>query len=363
MGHYIDERADFGIIRYANCWEDADVLCAALEPAPDKRILSIASAGDNALALLAGGCEVVAADLSPAQLACVELRAAAFGELDYQDTLAFLGVASSSERLATYRLLAHRLSVGARAYWDSHENLIAAGVIHAGKFEDYFRRFRRFVLPLVHGPGRVRELLADKPPESRLEFYDRRWNSRRWRLLFRVFFSRLVMGRLGRDPEFFRYVEGSVADRILARTQYALTTLPTHENPYLQYVLHGNFGPALPRYLRPEHYLKIRAGLERLTLVEGTIESVAARDGQKFDGYNLSDVFEYLDPATCRTVFEKLLATANQGARLAYWNMLVPRECPQELAARMRPLRDLAEKQFAKDLAFFYSRFVVEEVC
>lgn len=118
MGHYIDERADFGIIRYANCWEDADVLCAALEPSPGKRILSIASAGDNALALLAAGCEVVAADLSPAQLACVELRAAAFRELDYKDTLAFLGVTGSSERLVTYRMLANRLSAKARAYWD-----------------------------------------------------------------------------------------------------------------------------------------------------------------------------------------------------------------------------------------------------
>ncbi len=31
------------------------------------------------------------------------------------------------------------------------------------------------------------------------------------------------MGRLGRDPEFFRYVEGSVAERILERVEYALT--------------------------------------------------------------------------------------------------------------------------------------------
>src|SRR5437763_16682991 len=46
------ERADFSGIRYAQCWEDADILLAALEPGPGKRCLSIASAGDNTLALL-----------------------------------------------------------------------------------------------------------------------------------------------------------------------------------------------------------------------------------------------------------------------------------------------------------------------
>ena len=72
-------------------------------------------------------------------------------------------------------------------------------------------------------------------------------------MLFRVFFSRFVMGRLGRDPEFFRYVEGSVSDRILSRTRHALTVLPTHANPFLAYILTGNYGDALPRYLRPEY--------------------------------------------------------------------------------------------------------------
>ena len=62
----------------------------------------------------------------------------------------------------------------------------------------------------------------------------------RWRILFRLFFSRVVMGRLGRDPSFFRYVEGSVADRILARTRHALTALNPADYPYLQWILTGH---------------------------------------------------------------------------------------------------------------------------
>ena len=364
MGHYIDERADFGIIRYANCWEDADVLCGALQPGPGKRVLSIASAGDNSLSLLAEGSEVVAADLSPAQLACVELRVAAFRKLDYEELLEFLGVRESVQRLETYRRLRGGLSGAVKKYWDAHAETIVGGVIHAGKFEKYFHKFRRLVLPLVHGPGKVRDLLQEKSAQRRREYYDRRWNTWRWRLVFRVFFSRFVMGHLGRDPEFFRYVEGSVADRILQRTEYALTALPTHANPYLHYILTGNYGEALPRYLRCEHYDAIRGGVERLTLFQGSIENAAARYGERgFDAFNLSDVFEYVDRDMCQSIFEELLAVARPGARLAYWNMLAPRECPQSLADHVRPLSEVAQEQFANDLAFFYSRFVVEEVC
>lgn len=104
----IESRAAFDSVRYANCWEDADILCTALAVRPGARILSIASAGDNALALLAEGAQVVAADLSLAQLACLELRVAAFRRLEYEELLAFLGVRPSADRRRTYAALNQR---------------------------------------------------------------------------------------------------------------------------------------------------------------------------------------------------------------------------------------------------------------
>ena len=363
MSRYIDERADFGIIRYANCWEDADVLCAGIAPAPGKRILSIASAGDNSLALLAEGAEVVAVDLSPAQLACVELRVAAFRELSHDELLWFLGVRESHDREQVYRDIAGRLSAPARRYWDQNLSIVRSGLIHAGKFESYFHKFRTRVLPWVHRQSTVNELLTQKSGEQRRSFYDRTWNSWRWRMMFKVFFSRFVMGRLGRDPEFFRYVEGSVADRILERTEFALTTLPTHANPYLQFILTGNYGDALPRYLRPEYHDAVRTNLDRLTLFQGSIEEATSEFGdQGFDGYNLSDIFEYLDEATSMAIFQQLIAVARPHARMLYWNMLVPRQCPDALANRVHRLDELAGELFQQDLAFFYRRLVIEEV-
>ena len=366
MTERIDQRARFDIVRYANVWEDAEVLVAALRPAPGRRILSIASAGDNSFSLLAAGAEVVAADLSPAQIALVELKRAAIRRLDHGAALAFLGVRPAADRPATFEELAADLTERARSFWRERPEAIAGGVVHDGKFERYFRLFRRRILPLVHGRRTVERLLAEKDEAARTAFYEREWDTLRWRLLFRVFFSRAVMGRLGRDPEFFRYVEGSVAERILGRARWALTELPTHDNPYVSYILRGTFRPAVPPYLEAGTYERLQEALrrepERLTLHLGPVEEAARRHrGAGFDGFNLSDVFEYLDPETSAALYEALLETARPGARFAYWNLLVPRRRPERLAARVRALSDEADALFRRDRAFFYSAFVLEE--
>src|SRR5947207_5152577 len=93
--------ADFSTIRYAQCWQDADVLRQALAPRADHICLSIASAGDNALALLgAGPARVIAVDLNPTQLACLELRVAAYHELEHAQLLELIGSRPSTDRAA-----------------------------------------------------------------------------------------------------------------------------------------------------------------------------------------------------------------------------------------------------------------------
>jgi S-adenosylmethionine-diacylglycerol 3-amino-3-carboxypropyl transferase len=357
----IEARAAFDFIRYGSVWEDADVLCDALAPvARGGRLLSIASAGDNALALLTlDPAEVAAVDLSPAQIACLELRIASFRELEHEERVAFLGVTPRPDRAAVYARLRGGLSARARAFWDAHPRAIEGGVIHAGKFERYFHLFRRWVLPLVHSRRTIHDLCALGSVEDQRAFYRARWDTWRWRALFRVFFSRAVMGRLGRDPEFFAGVEGPVATRILERTRWALTELPVTTNPFFAYIMTGTFTrAALLRYLEPRHETAIRAGLERLRLVEGPIEAVPGG----FDGFNLSDVFEYMSPADHERAYAALLERARPGARLVYWNLLAPRARPAPLAARARPLAEVAASLHARDRAWFYQRLHVDTV-
>lgn len=359
----VEKRTSFDFIRYANCWEDADILCEALDVGEGDRVLSVASAGDNALALLATGAEVVAADLNPAQIACTDLRRVAFDQLPYEQLLEFFDIASSTERLPTYRRLRSELTPLARDYWDNHTGAIRGGIIHAGKFERYFHIFRSYVLPLMHSRRTVVKLLEPKSRGKREAFYENTWNNWRWQLLFRIFFSRFVMGKLGRDPEFFRYVEGPVSSEILRRTRHALVEIPTHDNPYLEYILTGNFERTLPRYLRRDNYEAIRDNLDNLTLVNAPIQDAALEHNHGgFDAFNLSDIFEYLDSSLVEKIFGDLLAAANPSARLAYWNMMVPRRCSDYYPDSVEPKNTVARELHERDRAFFYRRFVVEVV-
>ncbi len=358
------ERADFSLIRYAQCWEDADILLEALDIQPGDVCLSIASAGDNALALLARQPQrVIVVDMNPAQLACLELRVAAYRELDHAGLLELIGSVPGEGRAALYRRCRPALSPVARAFWDARPQAIARGIGAAGKFERYFETFRRRMLPLVLSRKRIEQLLRGGSPEQREAFYTQQLDGWRWQLIFRVFFSRYVMGRMGRDPSFFRYVEGGVSGRILTRARHALTALDPADNPYLQWILTGRHTTALPFALRPENFDLIRANLDRLEWhcqpLERLLDSV---DAQSFDAFNLSDIFEYISQDNYHRLLEQLIRAGRHGARLAYWNTLAERHRPDAMADRLRSLDGLARSLHAKDKAFFYSAFIVEEI-
>lgn len=356
--------ADFSGIRYAQCWEDADILTEALSISPGSVCLSIASAGDNALSLLAfDPARVIALDLSPAQIACLALRVAAYRELEHEELLELIGSRPSNRRIELYQRCRPTMESEARRFWDARLRTVADGIGGAGKFERYFALFRNRILPFVHSQHRISELLTGRSREGRERFYLEKWNTLRWRLLFHLFFSRFTMGRLGRDPGLFRYVEGAVAARILHRTRHALTVLDPSQNPYLQWILQGTHTTALPFALRAENFDKIRSNLDRLDYRCQSLEEFLDREQTtRFDAFNLSDIFEYMSPGNAEALLRKLALSGNKGARLAYWNMLVPRSRPDTLAAYLNRLPGVAAELFARDKAFFYSRLVIEEI-
>ena len=169
----ISSRVAFSRIRYAQCWEDADVLLDALDVHPGDTCLSIGSAGDNSLSLLTRDpARVIAVDISGPQIACLELRVAAYRELEHPELLELIGSRPSLRRPQLYLRCRKALSPDAREFWDRRPDEIHGGIGAAGKFERYFAVFRRRILPLVHGRHRVARLLAGGSPEARRAFYD-----------------------------------------------------------------------------------------------------------------------------------------------------------------------------------------------
>jgi S-adenosylmethionine-diacylglycerol 3-amino-3-carboxypropyl transferase len=101
--------------------------------------------------------------------------------------------------------------------------------------------------------------------------------------------------------------------------------------------------------------------------VTGSTGSAGLRSGAEkvvgpFHGFNLSDIFEYMDPREHERAYGELLDNARPGARLVYWNMLAPRGLPAQFQGRVRPLELEAAALHARDRAWFYSALHVDEV-
>lgn len=346
-------------VRYANCWEDADILLEALQIREGERVLSIGSAGDNSFSLLTQNPGlVVAVDINPVQLQLIELKKAAISAFDRETFLEFMGFAPSTQRNELYRSIQEKLSTETVAYWSANIDLIEQGLIHAGKFERYFRLFHEKVLPWVHSKSNVAELLREKPADAQKQFFEQRWNSWRWRLLFRLFFSKTVMGRFGRDPAFLKQVKVNVAESLLNRAAAHLSDPHFYQNPFLRYIFTGQFGDCLPHYVRSENYERIRCNIHRLEVFKGLAEETLPVYGQ-FNAFNLSNIFEYMPQEVFQHVSNQLAKQALSGARLAYWNLLVPRLL-SEVNPNFQYHESISKSLSAKDFGFFYQQIVLD---
>jgi S-adenosylmethionine-diacylglycerol 3-amino-3-carboxypropyl transferase len=343
-------------IKYANCWEDADLLLTAVPNNAKGNFFSIASGGDNSLALLTKNPKtLIVVDMNAAQLYLLELKIAAFKFLEYEELLSFLGIHESEKRLEVYRSIRKGISEEAQVYWDGNLGSIAMGVLHSGKFEKYFHLFRTKVLPWIHSRQTIQHLLAKKTAKEQNEFYADVWNSWRWRFLFKLFFSKNIMGRFGRTKEYLNQVEVPVAAFIFDRAEKQLSSTSAQENYFLNYIFTSKFAPKLPFYLRREHFETIRRNLGKISLFHGRAED-AFKLCDQFDFLNLSNIFEYMDRAQFESFERELRPKISQKGMVAYWNLMVDRQFSvlQSNFYESLPLNQ-------DDFGFFYKRFNAEQ--
>lgn len=363
----VAEAADFSAIRYSQSWEDPRCLEHAFGSVEGACVLSIAAAGDNSFALLAmGASRVVSVDLNPAQCALVELKAAAIAHLDHADLVRFVGARPATDRRATYDRLREYLPADARAFWDAHPELIEAGVIHVGRLEGMWRVFRTRALPLLLGRRRVLDGFTPRDAAGRRRYWRDTFYNRRMRLVLRLFFSRRMIARLGRDPAFFEHVRIEPGRHYVARARHAFVALEPARNPFLQYILLGRYlsiDEHCHPWLDPARHELIRSRLGRLEVHCGELEQfLAGCPDDTFDACNLSDIFEWMSEPLYERMLRALVRVTRPGGRLAYWNNLVERSRPDLLADRLEPLPALAAEAHHADRAFVYRGFQIEQV-
>jgi S-adenosylmethionine:diacylglycerol 3-amino-3-carboxypropyl transferase len=361
-------RAVRGEIVYSQCWEDPRTASRALRLRPEDDLLVITSAGCNAIALaLAGPRSVTAVDFNPAQSHLLELKIAAIGALDHPSLLSFLGVHPSRERLGVYReAIAPELSHAARRYWDARPSTLARGVLHAGRFERYLALFRSSVLRVMERRADIDRLLALDSLEKQRRFYEDTWNNWRWRSLFVLFFGRLVQARIGRHPEFFRYVDlPNVGEHYRECARHALVDLPLEDNYFVEYILTGGYRSEarMPSYLSKSAHASVREAVTRIRVVTADVASfLTATSRGTYSAFSFSDIFEWMAPTEHEAVLRAAIRAARPGARLCYYNNLVLRRCPASLVQAFETDETFGALLHREDRSFLYRRFAIERV-
>ena len=374
-------------------------MLAGLDVQPHHTCLSIASGGDNTLALLSCSPQkVMAVDFSLAQIACLELRAAAYRNLSHPEMLILVTSQANIDpalRLDLFEQCRGDLSPAVQKFWGDRLSIIEQGLMSGGKFERYLTLFRQRVLPLIHSQKILDELFQQGDRHQRETWFEKSWNTWRWQLIFRVFFSRFVMGRLGRDPSFFKYVEENVAASILQRANSALVRHNPQKNSYLQWIATGNYQTALPFALRPENFDLIRANLNRLEIYCSSLgDFLKQHSSLEINRFNLSNIFEWISLEDYQVLLNQILKVSTDDTRLLYWNLLVDRHSEllkfptkenKPLAkypslgkvpkaegvsisygthnrSPLQPQIELAEKLYQSSYIFFYKRLIIEDV-
>ena len=377
-----ENRVDFSLIRYSQCWEDTEVLLESLNIKENDICFGILSAGDNVFSMLSENPKkVVALDISFPQIALAKIKMEVFNSLSYEEMLEFMGVTKSDRRIEMYDRIRENLDKEVKEYWDFNKESIENGIIHTGKFEKFFKIFREKILPFVHSKKRVEKLLEKKSRQKRKEYYNKYWNNFRWKLMFKLFFSKYIVGKLGRDKEFFRYAEKNISEEMKERSRYALCELNPYENPYINYILTGNYRKdCLPYFLRKENFDKIRKNLHKVEIIQSSVEEYLDKIDYKINKFNLSDIFEYMSAENYSKLMGKIYDNAEDNALLAYWNLIVERNSEKldykktdseiivtgkEINVKGKKyerMKELDKKLHEKDMTFFYTDFVVEKV-
>ncbi|WP_258454492.1 BtaA family protein [Pseudoleptotrichia goodfellowii] len=179
-------------------------------------------------------------------------------------------------------------------------------------------------------------------------------------------FLNYIVGKFGRDKEFFKYVEKDISKVMTERSRYASCELSPYENPYLNYILTGNYrSDCLPYVLREENFEKIRENIHKIEIVQNSMEEYLDGTDLKINKFNLSDIFEYMSLGNYEKLMEKIYEKSADEAKLVYWNLVVERNTGLIKGGKEKRFERsemIDKKLHKKDKTFFYTDFVVEKV-
>lgn len=361
MGVKTQDQVQLSDLLFGSSWEDPASDQRALAIKPGETLMTVTSGGCNTLTLLLEDPgKVYAIDINPSQSYLLELKRAAVRRLSYEDLRAFLGFAPSMNRIETFKAISNELTQNAQNYWSSNQEAVRKGVIHAGKYESFVRLFSGIVRT-IQGRRRIKGLFSCGSPAEQQSYFDRKWNTPQWRLLFKVLVSKRVLAKRGLTADYFKFDDGSTSfsESIFRRSRRALCDIPVSSNYFLAQYLQGRYRSedAVPAYLRRENLATVKQRLDRIEIVTAPAQQwMSERPASSIDAFSLSNICELMSPDETARLFAEVARTASPGARVCFRNLIIPRSVPEALASKIELQETLSEDLLARDRSFVYSR-------
>ena len=317
---------------YNQCWEDPAVDHEALRLRPDDRVLVITSAGCNALDYALSGASVLAVDVNPRQNHLLELKRAGIRALDFEALFDLFGRGGSGRAREIYAALREALPRPSREHWDREIRLFEPNRARGHSF--YYGGTSGLVALAMKGWIRhgvrlwaaVERLLGARTLEEQLGIYH---HEVRHRLLgeglLRLVGSPAVMSLLGvPEPQRRMILErpGGFPAFLRDCIDHVMSVALLRENYFWSVYLNGSYSrESCPRYLQPESFLRLKAGLvENIRSFTGTVTECLARETEPITAFVLLDHMDWLapHPRLLEEEWAGIFRMAGPGARVIF---------------------------------------------
>jgi S-adenosylmethionine-diacylglycerol 3-amino-3-carboxypropyl transferase len=345
-------------------WEDPESDVKAIGMKAGQTLLTITSGGCNTLNFLVHDPEIIyAVDINQAQTYLMEFKIAAIKNLNHHDFISLLGLRECEDRLTLFSKIQHDLSKEAKSFWNSNIKLIRKGILFNGKFEGFVRLAGK-ILSLLQGQNKIEKLLTLKTLDEQKEFYNTRWNNKRWKLIFKLMFTKKRLAKKGLVAEYFHFDDGAqtFSESFYNRARKALCDTPVKTNYFLSVYFTGKYNDEIPLYLQAEHYEHIKRNIARIQLITADtkywLETMTANS---IDGFCLSNICELMSEEDTKKLFTEVVRTARPGAKICFRNLMIPREVPGDLL-QVKKNEGLSNLLLAKDRSFVYSKVAAYDI-
>jgi S-adenosylmethionine:diacylglycerol 3-amino-3-carboxypropyl transferase/ubiquinone/menaquinone biosynthesis C-methylase UbiE len=341
-------------IIYNISWEDPAIDHQVLHTGKGDVVLTISSAGCNALDYLVQGADaVVAADLNEAQLATLELKLAGLKTLTHDEFFAIWGESDYAVFQKVYKSkLRSQLSPETKSFWDENDILIRDNFMYAGTsgLMAYIMSFpARFFGIKKHMESLTG--VAPKGPFTNLTLYiTRAILSRYWIWSWLAPLGGVPLSQLQlieRNPAVF-------CDRIL---QICERDMWTKDNYFYFGYITGKFAKnCCPRYLEAQYFDYLKANAHRVLPFKGTWAE-AAQTRNDFTVYSLLDSMDWMPHQMVADNIGRIIPQMNREKGRIFWRSFSP-DVHSPALAHLRP-------RLVPDVdrvGWYMSQFVVDKI-